>query len=98
MAREAGDGGGLRFLGSGRPGRKQNFAAALKKLQAARELHDKGRIAPLRKPQNPTSHPNEEIFLRSCDELKVYWQMQERLRSGGYLTARPKTRTRRRAN
>ena len=46
-----------------------------------------GAFAPLRKPQNPTSDPNEEIFLRSCDELKVYWQMQERLRSGGYLTA-----------
>ncbi len=65
--------------------RKQNFAEALKKLQSARDLHDKRRFAQLRKSQNPTSDPTEEIFLRTCDELKIYWTMQARLRDGKYL-------------
>jgi tetratricopeptide (TPR) repeat protein len=67
--------------------RDRKFADALKKLDSARNLHDKRRFAQLRKSQNPMSDPNEDIFIRACDELRGYWQLQERLRAGGYLQA-----------
>ncbi len=53
---------------------------------SARKLHDQRRFTRLRKAQNPLSDPAEDIFLRCCDELAVYWRLEERLRGGGYLT------------
>jgi hypothetical protein len=67
--------------------RQQKYAEAAQALDKARTQHDRRRFIFLRKPQNPDSDPREEIFLRSCDELKAYWQLQDRLRERGYLTA-----------
>jgi tetratricopeptide (TPR) repeat protein len=78
---------GYKFWQAVKAARGQNYADALKALDAARALHDKRRFTQLRKPQNPLSDPTEEIFLRACDELKVYWTVQEKLKSSGYLTA-----------
>src|SRR5262249_36903599 len=65
--------------------RKQKYEEAIAVLEKAKEQHRQRRILRLRKPQNPVSDPNEEIFLRACDELKLAWQIQDRLRKGGYL-------------
>ncbi|HTU19107.1 MAG TPA: hypothetical protein VMG10_13685 [Gemmataceae bacterium] len=59
---------------------------AIKLLDSARKLHDERRFKRLRKAQNPLSDPAEDIFLRCCDELKVYWQLKKTLRKGSYLT------------
>jgi tetratricopeptide (TPR) repeat protein len=58
---------------------------AIKALDAAKKLHAERRYARLRKAQNPLSDPTEEIFLKSCDELKTYWQMRAALSSQGLL-------------
>jgi hypothetical protein len=65
--------------------RKQKYAEALKALDKAREVHEKRRFTRLRKAQNPTTDPTEEIFLRTCDELKAFYAMQDKLRNGRYL-------------
>jgi tetratricopeptide (TPR) repeat protein len=65
--------------------RQQKYDQALKLLDRARAQHDKRRFLNLRRAQNPLSDPTEEIFLRSCDEMKAYWQIQERLQKGKYL-------------
>src|SRR5262249_47727286 len=81
---------GFKFWEAVKAARGQNYADALKALDAARTLHDKLRFAQLRRAQNPVSDPTEEIFLRACDELKTYWAVQEKLKSSGYLTAQQK--------
>lgn len=68
--------------------RKQNYDEAVKALAEAKTKHDKRRFTNLRKPQNPTSDPAEEIFLRACDELETYWKVQAALKSGGIDTAK----------
>jgi len=65
----------------------QDYNAAAATLQKARANHDQRRFARLRKAQNPLSDPTEEIFLRSCDELRVAWLVREKLRASGYLDA-----------
>jgi tetratricopeptide (TPR) repeat protein len=65
--------------------REQKYEQALEMLKKARDTHDARRFERLRRSQNPTSDPNEDIFLRACDELKVYWQMRQSLQKGGYL-------------
>jgi hypothetical protein len=67
--------------------RALKYAEAVKELDKARALHARRRFARLRRAQNPLSDPTEEIFLRCCTELKRYWEMEDRLRQGGYLTA-----------
>jgi hypothetical protein len=57
---------------------------AIKSLKEARSVHEKHRLQRLRKAQNPLSDPTEEIFLRCCDELLAYWQLQERFQKAGY--------------
>jgi Tetratricopeptide repeat len=86
-ADNADDEAGYLFWAAVKAARQQKYAEALKALNDARALHDKRRFTQLRKPQNPLSDPTEEIFLRACDELKAYWTMEDKLRSGGYLTA-----------
>ncbi len=70
--------------------RQQKYTEALKALGEAKKNHALRRITHLRKAQNPLSDPTEEIFLQSCDELQVYWLLQDRLRAGGYLAANNK--------
>jgi TolA-binding protein len=62
----------------------QDYKGALDALDKARKLHEQRRLQNLRKPQNPLSDPTEEIFLRSCDQIKAYWNMQAKLKDGGY--------------
>jgi hypothetical protein len=62
------------------------FTEAVAALDRAKKLHDEMRFSRLRKAQNPLSDPAEDIFLRCCDELKMYWQLEKELRDGGYLT------------
>src|SRR5262249_54082481 len=67
--------------------RDRNFKEALPLLQKARDDHNNGRRSRLYKAQNPTSDPLESIFLRACDELKAYWELQKKLGDDGYLAA-----------
>jgi hypothetical protein len=64
---------------------QNNYDAALQALQKAKAIHDEQRFNRLRKAQNPLSDPTEEVFLRSCDELRTYWEMRSRLNKDGYL-------------
>lgn len=64
-----------------------DYAGAYKLLETARARHDQRRYLLPRKQQNPSSDPLEQIFLRSCDELRDYWGMLARLNNPSYLTA-----------
>ena len=35
--------------------------------------------------QGEQSDRTEQIFSKTCDELKVYWQLQDKLKAGNYL-------------
>ncbi|HZT79502.1 MAG TPA: hypothetical protein VFA26_04755, partial [Gemmataceae bacterium] len=76
---------GFEFWSAVKMAGKGDYANAIKELDKARQLHDKLRFTRLRKAQNPLSDPTEDIFLKSCDELKAYWQIRERLSRGKYL-------------
>ncbi|MBV9125748.1 MAG: hypothetical protein JO112_20555, partial [Planctomycetes bacterium] len=72
---------------------QHNYAEAIRALDAAEKIHQQRRFLHLGKPQNPNSDPTEEIFLRSADQLRAYWQMQQQLQplqqqlqQSGYLT------------
>jgi tetratricopeptide (TPR) repeat protein len=77
---------GFEFWRAARLAREGKLKDAIGALDQARKLHDQRRFTRLRKSQNPLSDPAEDIFLRCCDELKAYWQMQNVLRDGKYLT------------
>src|SRR5579883_3187155 len=77
---------GFEFWQAAKLARDGKFSDAIRAIDKARKLHEERRFSRLRKAQNPLSDPAEDIFLRCCDELKVYWQMENRLREGGYLT------------
>jgi hypothetical protein len=77
---------GSEFWNANKLARQRNFAEAIPALDKARKRHEERRFSRLRKAQNPLSDPTEDIFLRCCDELKAYWQMQDHLRDGRYLT------------
>ncbi len=76
---------GFDFWEAARLAKQQKYDEAIKLLDKAKEQHKQRRIIRLRKQQNPDSDPNEEIFLRTCDELKIAWTLLDRLRRGGYL-------------
>lgn len=78
------DEAGFDFWDAARLAREQKFPEALQVLEKARALHDQRRFSRLRKAQNPLSDPTEEVFLRCADELKAYWQLEQKIRSGGY--------------
>jgi hypothetical protein len=80
-----GDEAGFDFWEAARLARDQKFAEAVQALDKARASHDVRRYTRLRKPQNPLSDPTEEVFLKCVDELKAYWQLEDKLRNGGYL-------------
>jgi hypothetical protein len=77
---------GFEFWQAAKLAHEGKFSDAIRALDQARKLHDQRRFTRLRKAQNPLSDPAEDIFLRCCDELKVYWQLENRFRDGGYLT------------
>ncbi|HEY7329510.1 MAG TPA: hypothetical protein VH592_17865 [Gemmataceae bacterium] len=77
---------GFEFWDAVKQAHAGNFADAIGTLDRAKKLHDQVRFTRLRKAQNPLSDPGEDIFLRCCDELKMYWQLEKELRDGGYLT------------
>jgi tetratricopeptide (TPR) repeat protein len=77
---------GFDFWQASKLAREGKYSDAIRLLEQARKLHDERRFTRLRKAQNPLSDPAEDIFLRCCDELKAYWQVQDGLRGGGYLT------------
>jgi hypothetical protein len=80
------DEAGYDFWQAAKLARQRKFADAVTALDKARSIHDQRRFTRLRKAQNPLSDPTEDIFLRCCDELKAYWQLEAGLREGGYLT------------
>jgi hypothetical protein len=77
---------GFEFWQAAKLAHESKFSDAIRTIDKARAMHDQRRFSRLRKAQNPLSDPAEDIFLRCCDELKVYWQLENRLREGGYLT------------
>jgi hypothetical protein len=77
---------GFEFWQAAKLAHEGKFSDAVQTLEKARALHDQRRFSRLRKAQNPLSDPAEDIFLRCCEELKTYWQLENRLREGGYLT------------
>jgi tetratricopeptide (TPR) repeat protein len=79
------DEAGFDFWDAAKLARQGKYDEAIKAIDTAKSIHDKKRFARLRKAQNPMSDPNEEIFLRTCDELKLYWQLQDKLKKGGYF-------------
>jgi TolA-binding protein len=87
---DSGEEAGYKFWEAVKLARQQDYPGALAALKEARSEHDRLRFSRLRKAQNPDSDPTEEIFLRACDELTAYWQVQQRLKSGGYLDAAAK--------
>jgi TolA-binding protein len=84
-ASRAGEEAGTEFWQAADLARQHKYAEAVKAIDAAKALHEQRRFARMRKAQNPLSDPTEEIFLRACDELKAYWQLQDKLRAAGYL-------------
>src|SRR5262249_54869902 len=61
---------GVPFLLALKAVKDSDYAKALPLLDKARKMHDERRFLLPNKPQNPTSDPNESIFLFACDELK----------------------------
>jgi hypothetical protein len=76
---------GFSFWQALKAARAQSFSDAVAAIDKAKKTHEDRRFLRLRKAQNPLTDPTEEIFLRACDELHAYWQLQETLRKGGLL-------------
>src|SRR5262249_24972320 len=68
------DEAGAEFWKAAKAARTGDFKAAIEALDKAKTLHNQRRFARLKQAQNPESDPLEEIFLRTCDEIKEYWQ------------------------
>jgi hypothetical protein len=66
-----------------------NYAEAIKALDEAVQRHNERRFTNLRRGLNPVSDPKEEIFLRSAEELKAYWQLLAALKAGKIDTGDP---------
>jgi tetratricopeptide (TPR) repeat protein len=78
------DEAGYLFWAAAKLAKEGKYKEAVETLDKASALHDKKRFTRVRKAQNPSSDPDEEIFLRCCAELKSYWQVRETLKDGGY--------------
>jgi len=78
---------GSAFWKAERLAQDQDYVNAIKALDQAITVHTIRRFSVLGKAQNPNSDPTEEIFIRSCKELEAYYQLQEKLRTAGYLNA-----------
>jgi tetratricopeptide (TPR) repeat protein len=76
---------GSYFWAAERLAQNNDYGEAIKALEKAQKLHERRRFARLRKAQNPLSDPTEQIFLRATDELRVFWQVREKLEDAGLL-------------
>lgn len=76
---------GFSYWSAVRLAQQQKYTDALKAIAEARKRHTERRMSQLMKAQNPISDPTEDIFLRACDELKAYFELQEKLAKGKYL-------------
>lgn len=77
---------GIDFWKAIKSAKEQKYDQALLALEKARKAHDQRRFLHLRKSQNPYSDPTEEIFLRSCEELRAYWEIRAALEGKSYVT------------
>jgi tetratricopeptide (TPR) repeat protein len=84
-AASAEDEAGSHFWNAVHLAQQNKYEEAIKALNEARSIHDRRRYSRLRKAQNPLSDPYEQIFLRACDELIVFWQAREKLGEAGLL-------------
>ena len=55
------------------------YVDAITAITEARKLHDARRLAMLGQGLNPKTDPLEQIFLRTCDDLKDYWTLRQQL-------------------
>lgn len=79
------DEAGFDFWRSVKNANKHNYKEAISALDAAIKAHEKNRFQRLRKAQNPQSDPTEEIFLRAAAELRMYYQIRDRLNDAKLL-------------
>jgi tetratricopeptide (TPR) repeat protein len=84
-----GDEAGFEFWNALKLAKAQDFDKAIAALKSARALHEQRRFLHLRKSQNPLSDPNEEIFLRSCEEIQKALELRSRLAKAGYKDPNP---------
>src|SRR5262249_56027488 len=61
-----------------------NYADAVKQLQAARDRHNTVRFSRLKKAQNPLTDPTEAIFLKSADDMRLYFRILALLKDKKY--------------
>src|SRR5262249_43077591 len=80
---DEGDEAGFKFWEAARLARQGKYPEALAALREARQTHDVRRFQNPLKAQNPTSDPNEQIFLRCCDLVASYWTLEEKLKEYG---------------
>jgi TolA-binding protein len=76
---------GVAFWEALKLAKQNNYKDAEKALEQAIAHHKDRRFANLRKSQNPTSDPTEQIFLSCCKELQAYWKLREKLVDEHYL-------------
>ncbi|HVS35954.1 MAG TPA: hypothetical protein VMS17_10270, partial [Gemmataceae bacterium] len=73
------DEAGSKFWEATRLAQEGKYDEAGKALAEAERRHTDRRFTVLGKAQNPSSDPTEEIFVRSCEELKAYWALRDQL-------------------
>ena len=61
------------------------YDEAVNFLDRALLVHKSQRFIRQNKNQNPRSDPAEEIFIKTCQELEMYWKLRKQLQSAGYL-------------
>ncbi|WP_143393635.1 tetratricopeptide repeat protein [Fimbriiglobus ruber] len=57
----------------------KKYPEAVEAIGKARAIHDKRRLKLAGRGLNPLSDPLEQIFLRSCDEMKAAWTLDNQL-------------------
>jgi tetratricopeptide (TPR) repeat protein len=67
----------------------EKYDKAIEALDEAIARHEERRYTNLRRGLNPISDPREEIFIRSCEELKAYWKLLAALKAGKIDTVDP---------
>lgn len=63
---------------------QHEYKEALDALTKAVERHDKRRFSRRGQAQNPRSDGPEDIFLKSCKELEVYWRIRQKIQENKY--------------
>lgn len=65
----------------------QQYSTAIASIIKAKAAHNDRRLKNAGRGLNPLSDPLEQIFLRTCDDLKDYWSLRQQLY--GHPTAGP---------